>query len=338
MIGEGSIYFKKPSKRRNRHFLRNWLILLLVLGGIFIGIKGYWSQLTSPVDPAGIPEKFTVSSGEGTSTIADHLEHAGLIRSSLAFKLEVKLFKKGSTIEAGDFMISPSESVDQVIQTLSKGVDDTRVTLIEGQRDEEFADKLSLTLGISKTDFLNTAKEGYMFPDTYDFQPNSTAQEVAQKMEDTFNSKYTPDLQSKIQNLGLTPDQGVILASIVEREGRSDKFKQQVASILLKRLKIGMALDVDSTIQFALGYQPEEKTWWKKAITAEDKKINSPYNTYLYPGLPPGPICNPGLSSLEAVANADPSTPYLYYYNDSQGSSYFGKTLQEHEQNIKNHP
>lgn len=111
-----------------------------------------------------------------------------------------------------------------------------------------------------------------------------------------------------------------------------------VASILLKRLKIDMGLNADATIQYALGYQPEEKSWWKRHLTAADLKIDSPYNTYLYKGLPPTPICNPSLSSLTAVANADPKTPYLYYYHDSEGNSYYAKSLDEHNANVTNHP
>ena len=103
-----------------------------------------------------------------------------------------------------------------------------------------------------------------------------------------------------------------------------------------------MGLNVDAGVQYALGYQsnqsPPASGWWKNNLTKEDLQIDSPYNSYLYRGLPPTPICNPGLSSLRAVANADSSTPYLYYYHDSRGNSYYGKTLEEHNQNVANHP
>ena len=99
-----------------------------------------------------------------------------------------------------------------------------------------------------------------------------------------------------------------------------------------------MGLNADATIQYILGYQPNEKSWWKRHLTRDDLKVPSPYNTYLYVGLPPTPICNPSLSSLTAVASADPSTPYLYYYHDSKGISHYGKTLDEHNQNVANYP
>lgn len=154
--------------------------------------------------------------------------------------------------------------------------------------------------------------------------------------------KYDAKLKSKIQKLGLTIDEGVILASIVEREARSDEARRMVASILLKRFKIDMGLNADATIQYALvpkgTINPPKDGWWKRNLTHDDLKINSPYNTYLYRGFPPTPISNPSLSSLEAVASADPKIPYLYYYHDSKGNSYYAKTLEEHNANVANHP
>lgn len=213
-----------------------------------------------------------------------------------------------------------------------------KVTLIEGWRVEEMAAKLNKDLGIKNEDFLKIAKEGYMFPDTYFFDEDASASAVAQKLRATFDLKYDDALQAKIKKVGLTPQQGVILASIVEREARSDEVRTMVASILLKRFKINMGLNVDASIQYILGYQPSEKSWWKRHLTHEDLRTPSPYNTYIHAGLPPTPICNPSLSSLEAVSNANSKTPYLYYYHDSKGVSHYGKTLDEHNQNVANFP
>lgn len=212
-----------------------------------------------------------------------------------------------------------------------------KITLLEGWRVEEMAEKLNKELGIRQEDFLKVAQEGYMFPDTYFFEKEASASAVAKKLKATFDLKYDNVLQAKIKKLGLTLSEGVILASIVEREARSDEARTMVASILIKRFKIDMGLNVDSTIQYALGYQSQEKSWWKKQLTKNDLKISSPYNTYIHMGLPPTPICNPSLSSLEAVANADPNTPYLYYSHDSEGVSHYAKTLEEHNQNVANY-
>ena len=292
----------------------------------------------SPVSSDSTVQDFVVKEGEGASVIADKLAQAKLIRSDFAFKLELKLTGDASKLIPGDFNIAPNMTVSEVIQTLSQAPDDKKVTLLEGWRDEEVAEKLNTELGINTEDFLKQAKQGYMFPDSYQFDQKTTVADVVTTLRNNFDQKYTPELQSQIKALGLTPDQGVILASIVEREARTDSVRQKVASILLKRFKIGMALDVDSTLQYILGYSKEEGTWWRSAISDDDKKINSSYNTYLNAGLPPTPICNPSLSSLEAVAAADPSTPYLYYYHDSKGNSYYAKTLDEHNANVANHP
>jgi len=215
---------------------------------------------------------------------------------------------------------------------------DIKVTLIEGWRIEEMGEELNSKFKIQNSKFLEEAEEGYMFPDTYLFNPQTDVSDIIQIMRNNFDKKYDANLKSYIKNLGLTDKEGVILASIVEREARSDGVRRMVASILLKRLKIGMGLNADATIQYALGYQESEKGWWKRHLTKTDLKIDSPYNTYLYRGLPPGPICNPSLSSLEAVAGADSSTPYLYYYHDSQGNSYYSRTLEEHNQNVAQYP
>lgn len=212
-----------------------------------------------------------------------------------------------------------------------------KITLLEGWRVEEMAEKLNTELGIPKKDFLAVAKEGYMFPDTYFFEEDSSASAVAKKLRATFDLKYDADLQAKIKKLGLTPAEGVILASIVEREARSYEARKMVASILLKRLRINMGLNVDASIQYILGYQSSEKSWWKRHLSKADLQISSPYNTYIHAGLTPTPICNPSLSSLEAVANADLNTPYLYYYHDSEGISHYSKTLEEHNQNVANY-
>ncbi|MFH0937153.1 MAG: endolytic transglycosylase MltG [Candidatus Daviesbacteria bacterium] len=219
---------------------------------------------------------------------------------------------------------------------------DIKVTLLEGWRIEEMGNKLQEKLGIRSEDFIKDAQEGYMFPDTYLFALDTKVSEIVQKLRENFDKKYSPTLQAKIKNLGLTSEQGVILASIVEREARSDEARRMVASILLKRFKIGMGLNADATIQYALVIPgtsvPPSFGWWKRTITKEDKEIKSAYNTYLYHGFPPGPICNSSLSAFNAAASADPKTPYLYYYHDSKGNSYYAKTLEEHNENVARYP
>lgn len=303
-----------------------------------LAANSYWSYLLSPVDINLTQKKaFVVYKGESTKDTADRLDKEGLIRSANAFTIYTKYFQSQGKVQAGRFKLSPSMSAEEILKELSLGVVDKWVTLLEGWRVEEMAEKLNKELGIKKEDFLKVAKEGYMFPDTYLFPPDVTASQISGQMRANFDKKYDEELKKKILAQGLTAEEGVILASIVEREARSDEVRRMVASILLKRFKIGMGLNVDAAIQYALGYQEEDKGWWKRRLTKEDLKIDSPYNTYIHRGLPPTPISNPSLSSLKAVASAT-TTPFLYYYHDSQGNSYYAKTLEEHNKNVSNHP
>ncbi|MBI4035536.1 endolytic transglycosylase MltG [Candidatus Daviesbacteria bacterium] len=313
-----------------------WGFLILII--LFFLIRGWWDAQLSAVSTDASSKVFVIEKGAGVSTIAKKLKDEGLIRSELVFKVYVKQNNLTSKLQAGSHKLSPSMSVPKLIEALQTGSEDIWVTLIEGWRIEEMADKLNKELKIDKKEFLKTAKEGYMFPDTYLFPKEATVEYVVNILKKTFDKRFTEELRLQIRSKGLTEAQGVILASIVEREARSDKVRTEVASILLKRFKIDMGLNADATLQYILGYQPQEKSWWKRHLTLEDKKIESPFNTYLYKGLPPAPIANPSLSSLEAVANANPNTPYLYYYHNLKGNSYYAKTLEEHDQNVANNP
>lgn len=326
------MYSSKPQKSAGgKIYLLIFILVLLLLPYL------YWGHLNSAVDGTGQPKPFVIESGESTDSIIDRLKSEGFIRSPLAFKVYLKTSGVAGKLQAGDFRLSPSMSLAEIAENLTSGAADKNVTLIEGWRDEEMAARLTQELGIRSDEFLKVAREGYMFPDTYSVKKDATAADVATLLRKTFDLKYSTELQAKVKSKGLTVEQGVILASIVEREARTDEVRQKVASIYLKRFKIGMALDADATVQYALGYQPVEKTWWKHSLTLDDLKVNSVFNTYTNPGLPPSPICNPSLSSLTAVANADSSTPFLYYFHDSQGNSYYARTLEEHNANVAAH-
>ncbi len=318
--------------------MKKILALIFILLGLFFLVRIIWESMLGPVSQDKATKSFIIQKGESVGSIAQRLEKEKFIKSDLFFKMALKFQPASSHIEAGDFNLSPSMSISEVISNLSQGSLDRRITLLEGWRMEEMAQKLSDELGVNNSEFLKIAEEGYMFPDTYLFNKTISVADIATTLKNTFKQKYSDELQAKIKAKGLSVEEGVILASIVEREGRTDKVRTEVASILLKRLKIGMGLNADATLQYILGYQKNENSWWKRSLTEQDKEIDSPYNTYLHAGLPPGPICNPGLSSLTAVANADSSTPYLYYYHDSKGNSHQAKTLEEHNANIINYP
>ncbi|MBI2196260.1 endolytic transglycosylase MltG [Candidatus Daviesbacteria bacterium] len=318
--------------------MRKIITVIIFITIIIFLTKGWWESRFSPVSADKAIKVFVIAKGAGVSEIAKKLKEKKLIKSELAFKIYVRQDNLANKLQAGSYKLSSSMSTPEIIKALQTGSEDAWITLIEGWRVEEIAAELNSKFQIPNSKFLELAEEGYMFPDTYLFPKEATVEYITDTLRNTFNARFDPQLRSKIRSQGLTEDQGVILASIVEREARSDGVRKMVASILLKRFKIGMALNADATLQYALGYQEQERSWWKRNLSSEDKKINSPYNTYLHGGFPPTPISNPGLSSLQAVANADSSVPYLYYYHDSKGVSHYGKTLEEHNQNIVNYP
>lgn len=280
------------------------------------------------------PVIFVVNRAESIRSIADRLQKQELIRSSVAFFMYVRWNRIDSMIQAGDFRLNPSMSMTEIADALTHGTIDVWITIPEGWRNEEIALRLSQELAIPESEFLKSAKEGYMFPDTYLFPKDASAAAVVEILLSNFRKKVTEQEIAQAQNKGLSLDELVTIASLVEREARLDEDRPLVASVILNRLALPMKLDIDATIQYILPYQADEKTWWKKHLTLEDLEIESPYNTYKNPGLPPSPIANPGLKAIKAVVEA-PQTNYLYYVADSQGKSHFATTIEGHRQNIE---
>lgn len=307
------------------------IIFILLIGGFFL----YFKEGTLPVNSKNTTSViFIIKKGERVRQIAKNLERADLIRNKIVFYLVVKQLGIDSALQAGDFRLSPSMDVYTIANTLTKGTLDVWITLIEGLRKEEIAHLFSTSLDFPESEFLKSVQEGYLFPDTYLIPKEATVDMAIQILTDNFNKKYTEDLKNKARENGLTDEQVLIFASLVEREARYDNDRKLVASIIYKRYKNDWPLQIDATVQYALGYQPVERTWWKKNLTVDDLAIESPYNTYKNKGLPPTPIGNPGLSSIKAVVNADVSTPFWYYISDKNGTMRYAKTLEEHNANI----
>ena len=259
-------------------------IIVVLLGVI---IYGWWGSQLEPVSKDTTETAFVIAKGQGLNEIADKLKDENLIKSASAFKNYAKQNGLDSKVQPGTFKLSPSMSSKEIAIAITNQPLDNWVTLLEGWRVEEMAERLEKEVGLDKKEFLKKAKEGYMFPDTYLIPKDYTVDQIVDLLRSTFEKKFTPELRQKIRAQGLTEEQGIILASIVEREARSAEVRKQVASILLKRFKIDMGLNADATIQYALGYQPDEKSWWKKRILYKDLEIDSPYNTYVHVGFPP---------------------------------------------------
>ena len=303
---------------------------------IFFGVVYYLDGLKPVSKNAKASKIFVIQKGESLNSIIKRLYQEKLIRSRVVFYLLVKRLGIEKRIQAGDFRLSSSMTAEEIAKSLTHGTLDIWVTVIEGLRKEEVAQIVSKNLGLPESVFITQAQEGYLFPDTYLIPKNADVEMVIKIFQNNFRKKFTDDLKRKAENrLGLLEKEVITLASMVEREAKTDEERKVVAGILWKRLKNDWLLQVDATVQYALGYQPKEKTWWKKNLTFVDLKIDSPYNTYIYKGLPPTPISNPGLSSILAVVNADINTPYFYYISDKSGRLHYAKTLEEHNRNIE---
>lgn len=312
------------------------MIGFVVLNLVAIGGGLYVLTWFQPADPATTADQqFVIPKGQAIAKIGARLEEEGLIKNALAFRLMIKKERLDNKIQAGSFKLNPAMSVSEIAKTLTTGTQDSWVTIQEGWRNEEIAESIARQnfSSFNKEEFLRLAKgsEGKLFPDTYLVPLEITAQQFYDLLIKTYDRKVTTlDL---IQNrAGLTANQVLVLASLVEREGRGVTDMRNVAGILLNRIEIGMALQVDATLQYATGYDQNQKTWWREP-TARDKETVSPYNTYLNAGLPPTPICNPGLDAIQAVLNPIESDN-LYYLHDLSGVGRYAQTYEEHLANI----
>ncbi|NMB56928.1 endolytic transglycosylase MltG [Candidatus Beckwithbacteria bacterium] len=331
-------------KPKKRFLIFGFPILLLFI--LFLALFFWWTLNLQPVDKTTQTEiTMTIPSGASASQIAQILQDNNLIKSKLVFRLYLKREKLDAKLKPGKYQLSQTQSLAEIVNLLQKGVlEDFWVTIPEGKRREEVAKILadSFTrenLVFSIPDFLELTDdlEGYLFPDTYLIPRTTTTQEVVQMMKDNFAKKISNTIKAKANNLDLSFDQVLILASLVEREAKFETDRTKIAGVLLNRLKQDMPLQIDATVQYVVGgNQCEAKigkdcNWWP-VIT--DTKINSTYNTYENVGLPPAPICNPGLSVIEAVLNPG-KHDYLYYLSEDNGTTHYAKTLEEHEANIE---
>lgn len=311
-------------------FSKLFILIIILFAGCFL----WYTYQTSPVNPKDTQKQmFAVDAGSGVKAIAKKLHAAHLIKNETAFYLTVKRLGIESKIQAGDFELSPALSNAEIAQTLTKGAIDIWVTIPEGKRAEEVAQLLKDD-GFPNYDttWATTLheEEGYLFPDTYLIKRDATISEIMSIFTTTFDQKYA----AIVNKTNLSKAQIVILASLIEREAKDDKDRPIVSSVMHNRIDQGMPLQIDATVQYAIGFDATEQTWWKKGLTYDDLKINSAYNTYVIAGLPPKPIANPGIKALIAAAQPD-DTPYLFYITDKNGVNHYAKTLAEHNANIK---
>jgi UPF0755 protein len=319
------------------------------------GVREWMAGDDTPMNDETATRPFVVEPGDTTADIADKLVAAGLIRNALAFRLAARTEGLDQRLEAGEYELAPSMSPSEIRRLLLKGrVSGITITIPEGWRLAEIADAWEarrpgarqelidqVTRGEFNLPFLSdkpaTADlEGYLFPDTYQIERSAPARKLVEAMLTTFGERVPSSVIAKGRERGLNAHELVTLASIVEREARMPSERPTIASVYLNRLKQGLMLQADPTVQFALrpGNEPRpDGVYWKPGLTGSDLQVASAYNTYRVRGLPPGPICSPGLASIHAVIDA-PSTDLLYFVARSDGSHVFARTLAEHNQNV----
>lgn len=309
-----------------------FIVLLIILLLIFGSYVWFQNGISAADKNDKTETTFVVGKGEGVREIANSLKKENLIKDPIAFFLLVRFqLKLDNKIQAGDHRISPSMTAEQIAKKLTMASNDIWVTAQEGLRAQEIADILQRDIPSYKDLWRQTLeeREGYLFPDTYLIPKTADINLILTMFKSNFDNKFaTVDIQNK------DPKEIVTVASLVEREAKFPEDRPLVASVIYNRLNIGMKLDIDATVQYVLGYQTGEKRWWKKNLTLDDTRINSPYNTYKNAGLPPTPISNPGLASLEAAANPA-QTNYLYYVSDKTGHNHYAETIEQHNANIK---
>ncbi len=297
---------------------------------------------------------FTISQGESVQDIANNLLVNGLIDSVLFFKIYIWQTDSSSQLQAGVYELDKSISISKIVNKFIKGKtvsDEQEIKILEGWtikdindylmknniiNDNIFQKKASQAVNnwefsFAKFSFLQQIPrgfdlEGYLFPDTYRIFKQASAEDVIKKMLDNFNKKITPVLYAEIEKQHKTIPEIITMASIIEKEVRDKNDMAIVAGILYKRLSLGMRLEVDSTVNYATGASRASVTW-------QDLQIDSPFNTYQHSGLPPGPICNPGIEAIKAAIYPQTSD-YLFYLNrQDTGETIFSKTFSEHIRN-----
>lgn len=333
-------------------------------------LQTHRAQVYQAASTEGKPVRFVVAPGSPARAIAQQLQAAGLISDARLFEAYVRVNRLAAGLEAGAFILSPAMTVAEIAETLQHAeAASLTVTIPEGWRLEQIGDYLEeagifgedkaalesyrsqttsgtlVGLDPARYAFLTNrpqgaSLEGYLFPDTYELPlAGATAQDVLQRQLDTFTRRVLPLYEAAVAQtaLALSLHEVLTLASIIEREAVVSEERPAIAGVYLNRLAAGMKLEADPTVQYAMGYQAATDQWWKTPVFLEEySNVDSPYNTYLYPGLPPGPIANPGLSSIQAALQPA-QHEYLYFVAlpDGSGRHVFAKTFEEHSVNVQ---
>ena len=325
--------------------LVGWLVVLVLVAAV--GLGG-WTYITLERSYKGYAEAeqfVEIPAGSGTASMGRRLADMGVVRSASSFRLAVWLRGAGRRLQAGEYRFDSAMTPSQVVDKIARGDVFVRaITFREGLTVREMAALYESGGFGAASEFIAASKnaplvndidpaardlEGYLFPDTYTLQRRTTAEQLIERMVTQFKKTLTPEIQQQAAARGMSVRQLVTLASLVEKETGKAEERPVVAGVYANRLRIGMGLQCDPTVIYALMLAGR----YDGNIRKGDLQIDSPYNTYRYAGLPPGPIAAPGAASLAAAANPD-DVPYLYFVSRNDGSHVFSSTLAEHNQNV----
>ncbi len=317
------------------------VILILALLGIAVL---YWCS-----QPPGVGKEciFTVEKGWGASRISQVLADSGLVRCRLYLLWRYSRMDGSLPLQAGIYCFDDSMSPDSILGIMTRGdvlpVQTSWVTISPGLTLAQSLGLISEATGIPEIvlDSLSTDSaflasnsvpvlEGYLFPETYEFADTLDASDILSRIIETGQARWPGDIDELLESTGLTLHETIILASIVEREARVDSERAVIAGVFLSRVRNGMKLESCATVQYALGEV-------KEVLLYSDLEIEDPYNTYIYEGLPPGPICSPGLPSIDGAFSPDTEEGYLYFVSrdDGTGMHLFARTYRGHLSNIR---
>ena len=311
-----------------------------------------WQEkdLNTPTQPGGAEMDFSIGEGESVASITGRLWEAGLISNPGAFRTYLLYSGLDTIIKAGSYTFSPSLSPVQLAQAMQSATSShVTFSVLPGWRAEEVAAALPASgLEITPEAFLQALSsppqgysfsaelaggslEGFLFPGSYKLRRDTSLPTLMGVLLDSFEANVTPEIRRGYEKQSLSLYEAVTLASIVSREAVVEDEMPMIASVFYNRLVLDMPLESDPTVQYALGYNQEQGTWWTNPLSLADLKVESPYNTYLFRRLPPGPIANPGLAALRAVA-FPAQTPYYYFRAacDGSGRHLFAETYQQH--------
>ncbi|MBC8333100.1 MAG: endolytic transglycosylase MltG [Anaerolineae bacterium] len=307
---------------------------------LMLRLLQYNEDLSLPANPQGEPQNFQIALGESPLSIAERLQNQGMIRSAQAFNVFLMYSGLDTQIQAGGYTLSPANTAVEIAHALrDPNPGDATLVILAGWRLEEIGAALPTSgLSVAPEAFISAARaaafEGMLFPGTYQLPRDTGIDDLLHVLTQAFEQTVTEEMRDGYAQQGLNLQQAITLASIIEREAVVADEMPLIASVFLNRLAIGMNLDADPTVQYAVGFNSAQNTWWTNPLSLADLQFDSPYNTYRYPGLPPGPIANPGINALRAVA-FPAQTPYYYFRAtcDGSGRHFFAETFDEHVNN-----